>query len=224
MDLDQTILEKTTLVEKAYHEMVAYNRQVVEKWLEKLGMPDAKIMNLADSYAQIGVEIDGTKRAFELYIRDVYGTSERELGINFPCFGTFKCDDQASIAFCQALGFFAHNMKDVEKDLAKCAEAKKLHDDYWTLRNELWHLNEKKHMIEREAEEAARQAKLDLIASKIIPGAKIRIGWTWDKKPLYDEIDRVSEKCFWRKHGYGCRERIKDAVSKIFSDVWAFAN
>lgn len=219
ISLDRALEEKSATERVAYSKITAYNKSVIEKWLERSGVNGAGIMHVADSYVQVGAKLDGKERAFELYFKD-YGTAERKLGINFPCFGTFMSDDKASVAFCKLLSWFASNMESIEADLVSSEQARELYAAYKAARDELMDLRYRRDCQERDAREAARRAEIERIASKLVPGAKLRVGWSWDKQPAYDEIARVTSKCIFRRHGYGCRERKEDVINSILTGKW----
>jgi len=220
--LDHAIKEKSAVERDAYSKIIAYNKSAIEEWLKRSDVDVARVMHVADSYVQVGAKLDGKERAFELYFKD-YGTAERKLGINFPCFGTFMSDDKVSVAFCKLLGFFASNMESIEADLVSSEQARELYAAYTTARDELMDLRHRRDCQERDAREAARRAEIERIAAKLVPGAKLRVGWSWDKQPAYDEIARVTPKCIFRQHGYGCRERKEDVINSILTGKWDIA-
>ena len=219
IDLDLAIEEKSAAEHDAYSKITAYNKSAIEKWLKRSGVDGAGVMHVADSYVQVGAKVDGKERAFELYLHE-HEAKKRKLGINFPCFGTFMSDDKASVAFCKLLGFFASNMESIETDLVLSEQARELYAAYRAAHDELMDLRYRRDCLERDAREAARRAEIERIASKLVPGTKLRVGWSWDRQPAYDEIARVTPKSIFRRHGYGCRERKEDVINSILTGKW----
>lgn len=222
--LDKEIEEKRVIYQEAWDKFITYTRQVAEKWVSKavssVHIANAKVGHVSDSNIALGIDDNNNVRSFDLYFYEDLGTEDRRLKLNFPCFGSFEKDDVVAVDFCKLLGFIASHMEEIEHDLIKSTTAAELHKAYETAHSECYDLEDQKRKILEEEKLAAKQADIDRIREALVPGAKLRVGWSWDKKPAYDEIDRVSAKCIWRKHGYGCRELKDIVISNIRSGLW----
>ena len=222
--LDKEIEEKRAINKEAWDKLITYMRQVAEKWVSRavssVHIANAKVGHVSDSNIALGIDDSSKSRSFDLYFYEDWGTEVRRLKLNFPCFGSFEKDDAVSVDFCKLLGFIAGHMEEIEHDLVKSTTAAELRKAYETAHSELYGLEDQKRKILEEEKLAAKQADIDRIREALVPGAKLRVGWSWDKKPAYDEIDRVSAKCIWRKHNYGCRELKDVVIDNIHKGLW----
>ena len=59
-----------------------------------------------------------------------------------------------------------------------------------------------------------------MIESQLIVGAKLRIGTTWENEPIYDVIEKTTNKLIYLKNDYGSSTKKAKAIDNLLFDMY----
>lgn len=191
---------------------------LVEAGVDKI----AKLNYHEGCSAEIEVEIPGKTygHSMNLYFFDSWHDEislKREVKLNIGTFGSFGASMKPEVNFYIVAGAIAKNLSKLQEkfDAIDFESYRIARQNYNRARNEL-----EKH--DRDQKMAERLQREHGIEAKLVPGTKIRVGSTWKNEPIYDVIDRVTNKLIFLKNDYGRRTKKTEAISMILNNKWEF--
>ena len=192
---------------------------LVEAGVDKI----AKLNYDNGNSAEIEVEIPGKTygHSMNLYFFDDWhdedSTKKREVKLNVGTFGSFSAAMEPEVNFYIVAGAIAKNLSKLQEkfDAIDFESYRIARQNYNRARNEL-----EKH--DRDQKMAERLQREHDIEAKLVPGTKLRVGSTWKNEPIYDVIDRTTNKLIFLKNDYGRRTKKTEAISMILNNQWEF--
>ena len=196
------------------------NETLVEAGVDKI----AKLEYDYGDSAKVEVMIPGKTYGYSMtlyfYDRqyDESSLKRRIVQLNVGTFGSFSSTMTPEVNFYIVAGALAKHLSSLQKkfdaiDFKPYCNARR---NYSKAQYELEKFDGDQKMLERLENERA-------IESKLVVGAKLRIGTTWNNEPIYDEIVRVTSKLIFLKNGYGNQTKKAKVVANILSKKWEFA-
>ena len=194
------------------------NETLVEAGIDKI----AKLKyNYGDS-AEIEVERPGKSygHTMTLYFHERWGEEDakRKVELNVGTFGSFSAEDEPEVNFYIVAGALAKSLSKLQEkfdaiDFKPFTTARR---NYSKAKYELEKFDNDKQMEER----LNREHEVEV---KLVVGAKLRIGTTWKNEPIYDVIERTTNKLIFLKNDYGRQTKKTEAISNILNKKWEFA-
>ena len=199
-------------------------KEKLQETLVEAGVDKIAKLNYHEGYgAEIEVEIpDKTYgHSMNLYFGSCYdetSTNKMEVKLNVGTFGSFRADMKPEINFYIVAGALAKNLSKLQEkfDAIDFESYKIARNNYNRAKNELEKYDRDQKMAERIQREHDIEAKL-------VPGTKLRIGTTWKNEPIYDVIERATNKLIFLKNNYGRQTKKTEAISMILNNQWEFA-
>lgn len=179
-----------------------------------------KVSSINDSCAVIEVERPGRNygHTFSLYFHQTFDGSPRKIELNVGTFGSFSCDDQPEANFYIAAGAFAASLRDIQEkfNAIDFTTYEQAHHKSWKAHDELQSFD---NALRKAEEDKIKQA----IESRLVPGAKIKMGVNWDKTDRIDEVIKTTHKRIYFKwcFDYKTREEVIQAFIRQ-RDPWTF--
>ena len=199
-------------------------KEKLQETLVEAGVDKIAKINYHEGFsAEIEVEIPGKTygHTMDLYFFDGWhdedSTKKREVKLNVGTFGSFSAAMEPEVNFYIVAGAIAKNLSKLQEkfDAIDFESYKIARQNYNRARNEL-----EKH--DRDQKMAERLKREHDIEAKLVPGTKIRVGSTWKNEPIYDVIDRTTNKLIFLKNDYGRRTKKNEAISMILNNQWEF--
>ena len=143
---------------------------------------------------------------------------KRKVEMNTCAFGSFNSNDQSAIDYYVVAGALASSLKTLQKKFDALDESayKTAYNAYTKARYEL-------EQFEKDIKDREYQEQVKAIESKLVAGAKLRIGYNWKKEPIYDTIANVTSKNIVLEKDCGRRTKKEHAVNNIILKKWEFA-
>ena len=205
-----------------YEALTKKMKDVLDTMIKSAGLDTfTKIRHITDSCAEIEIDRPGKDwgHTFSLYYHQPWGDEKRKVELNGGTFGSFTADDQPEVNFYVAAGTFASALKEIQD----CFEDIDF-ETYYDARNASYRADDEVKKFDAEVKRAADEKLKIEIATKLVPGAKIKVGLDWYGKDKIDEIMKVTPKRIYFKHYANCIG--KDEVISNFmrsSKAWTFA-
>lgn len=226
--MDRTTLEAAVNAlavpyHKAAEELYATIKAKLNETLVEAGID--KITKLRYDYgdsAEIEVWRPGKTygHTMTLYFHERLGEEDakRKVELNVGTFGSFSAKDEPEVNFYIVAGALAKSLSKLQEkfdaiDFKPYNDARR---NYYRAKYELEKFDNDQQMEERLKREHEVEAKL-------VVGAKLRIGKTWKNEPIFDVIERVTNKLIFLKNDYGRQTKKTDAISNILNKTWEFA-
>lgn len=227
--LNAEIEKQSAAANAAYSALMSHIDNTLTKWVNKSGIEGAFYRQGSHSHAEIGVKTTDENgkthwHDFDLYFDEEWPEHTYSLKVNFGCFGSFAKEDVLCVRYCALLGFFTANLAEIENELLFTPEAKALFKANNEISRALWKLADQKRAYEADIKRAEDEARRKAIEAKLVVGAELRVGFTWDKKPVYDEIERVTNKLIFLKKNYGSSTKKEKAIQMISDKRWEFVD
>ena len=191
---------------------------LVEAGVDKI----AKLNYHEGCSAEIEVEIPGKTygHPMNLYFFDSWHdeiSPKREVKLNVGTFGSFGASMKPEVNFYIVAGAIAKNLSKLQEkfDAIDFESYRIARNNYSRAKNEL-------EKYDRDQKMAERLQREHDIEAKLVPGTKLRVGTTWKNEPIYDVIDRVTNKLIFLKNDYGRRTKKNEAISMILNNQWEF--
>ena len=174
--------------------------------------------------AEIEVEIPGKTygHLINLYFFDAWydenSTKKREVKLNVGTFGSFSATMEPEVNFYIVAGALAKNLSKLQEKFDAI--------DFESYRIARWNYNKAKNELEKydhDQKMAERLQREHDIEVKLVAGTKLRIGTTWKNEPIYDVIERATNKLIFLKNDYGRQTKKTEAISMILNNKWEFA-
>ena len=174
--------------------------------------------------AEIEVEIPGKTygHLINLYFFDAWydedSTKKRKVKLNVGTFGSFSATMEPEVNFYIVAGALAKNLSKLQEkfDAIDFESYRIARRNYNKAKNEL----EKYDHDQKMAERLQREHDIEV---KLVAGTKLRIGTTWKNEPIYDVIERATNKLIFLKNDYGRQTKKTEAISMILNNKWEFA-
>ena len=198
----------------------------LDSFLAEAGVSKIAKLRYRDGYsAEVEVEIPGKTygHTMSIHFHENYWDDEdtkktRKVELNVGTFGSFSAEDKPEVNFYIVAGAIAQNLSKLQE---------KLDAVDFTPYKEAWRAyNHAKYELERldhEVRDAEHAKLLKDIEAKLVPGAKLRVGYNWKKEPIYDTIAHVTSKNIVLEKDYGRRTKKENAVNNIILKRWEFA-
>lgn len=223
--MDRTILEAACkTLDKVYDDesqkLIAKLKQILEDALAPANLGKAVSVKITcPDYATIVVDRPGKNYGHDINIyfhRDLK-TKKIEAQPNVGTFGSFGSNDKPEMNYYIAAGVLAAALPEIQKkiDAIDYAPFNKAQHDSWNAASELRKFDEEVRM----AEHNKRVAEIE---SKLVVGTKIRVGYDWNKNPIYDEIARTTNKLIFLKEDYGSSTKKAHAITNLINKTWEF--
>ena len=191
---------------------------LVEAGVDKI----AKLIYHEGCSAEIEVEIPGKTygHSMNLYFFDSWHdeiSSKREVKLNVGTFGSFSASMKPEVNFYIVAGAIAKNLSKLQEkfDTIDFEPYRIARNNYSRAKNEL-------EKYDRDQEKAERLQSEHDIEAKLVPGTKLRVGTTWKNEPIYDVIERATNKLIFLKNNYGRQTKKIEAISMILNNQWEF--
>lgn len=185
-----------------------------------------KIAKLKYEYgdsAEIEIEIPGKSygHTMTLYFNRWYDEAsarKRVVMLNVGTFGSFNAAMEPEVNFYIVAGALAKNLSKLQEkfDAIDFEPYNTARRNYSKAQIELKKYDCDQKMAERLQHEHNIEVKL-------VPGAKLRVGTTWNNEPIYDVIDRTTSKLIFLKNDYGRQTKKVHAIENIMRKKWEFA-
>ena len=228
--MDRTTLEAAVNAlavpyHKAAEELYATVKAKLNETLVEAGIDNiAKLKYNGGDSAEIEVERPGKSygHTMNLYFyerwNDTGSTKKREVMLNVGTFGSFNAAMEPEVNFYIVAGAVAKSLSKLQEkfDAIDFEPYNTAHRNYNRAIHELEKFDNDQQMEERLNREHEVEAKL-------VVGAKLRIGKTWKNEPVFDVIERVTNKLIFLKNGYGRQTKKTEAISNLLNKKWEFA-
>ena len=207
-------IETTKLVNKLTHilDNVIVSANLYKVASVKMTCPDCASIDIARPGKSYGHD-------FNIYFRQDRETRKIVVQLNAGTFGSFNCNDTPEINYYIAIGAFAAALPEIQKKVDALDYA-----PYTKARREALDASNELRKFDESIKQAEHDKKVAKIDSKLVAGAKLRIGYGWKNEPIYDEIVKVTDKCVYRKNNFGSREKKEQVINWILSKKWELAN
>lgn len=138
--------------------------------------------------------------------------------MNVGTFGSFSADMEPEVNFYIVAAALAKNLSKLQEkfDAIDFESYRIARQNYNKAKNEL----EKYDRDQKMAERLQREHDIEV---KLVAGTKLRIGTTWKNEPIYDVIERATNKLIFLKNNYGHQTKKNEAISMILNNKWEFA-
>lgn len=198
-------------------------KEKIQETLVEAGVDKIAKLNYHEGFsAEIEVEIPGKTygHSMNLYFdnwRDEISTNKREVKLNVGTFGSFSAAMEPEVDFYIVAGAIAKSLLKLQEkfDAIDFESYRIARRNYNRARNEL-----EKH--DRDQKMAERLQLEHYIEAKLVPGTKLRVGSTWKNEPIYDVIERATNKLIFLKNDYSRRTKKTEAISMILNNQWEF--
>ena len=199
-------------------------KEKLQETLVEAGVDKIAKLNYDDGdSAEIEIEIPGKKfgHTMNLYFFDRwYETSDnkRKVELNVGTFGSFGATMEPEVNFYIVAGALAKNLSKLQEKFDAI--------DFESYRIARRNYNRAKSALEkydRDQKMAERLQREHDIEAKLVPGTKLRVGTTWKNEPIYDVIERATNKLIFLKNDYGRQTKKTEAISMILNNKWEFA-
>ena len=225
----KTLVAAVNALETPYHneaeKLYATIKMTLDDVLIEVGIN--KIAKVNYSYgdsAEIEVERPGKSygHTITIYFFEHYWdnmvSNKRKVELNVGTFGSFDATMQAEVNFYIVAGALAKNLSNLQEkfnaiDFVPYVVARRA---YNKAKREL-------ENYDNEVKAAEKQKKENEIAAKFVVGAKLRVGKNYDGKPIYDNIEKVTNKRIYLKHDFGTSTNKAKAIELIMNGKWEFA-
>ena len=222
--LVENLEAKKALYDEAKNAITSTIKTIIEDALKEAGVASFTKVNVRrDEAAQVIVNRTNNSYGYDMdiyfYRNDYNDLAKRKVQLNVGTLGSTSCDDTAKINFCVVAGELAKRLGDLQSKFDKI-DFKPFHDAenaYYKAKSEL-------DAFDNEVRNKKYEEQKNAVLSKLVVGAKIRVGYDWKNEPIYDEIVKVTDKCVYRKNNFGSREKKEQVISKILSKKWELAN
>ena len=179
-----------------------------------------KVRSINDSCAEIEVERPGRSygHTFSLYFHSNFDKSPRKVELNVGTFGSFSCDDQPEANFYIAAGAFAASLRDIQEKFNAIDFTA-----YEQAQHKSWKAHDELQRFDASLKKAEEDKIKQAIDSRLVPGAKIKMGVYWDKTDKVDEVIKITPKRIYFKRFYNYMSR--DEAMQAFTrqrDPWTF--
>ena len=205
-----------------YQALTEKIKDVLSLFIKNAGLSAfTKARRVDDSCMEIEIERPGKDwgHTFSLYYHKPWSNEKRKLELNVGTFGSFSSEDTPEINFYIAAGKFASCLEEIQS----CFENIDF-EKYYAACDASYQADNELRKFDDEVKQTADEKLKIEIATKLVPGAKIKIGVDWHGKDKIDEIVKVTPKRIYFKHYANCIG--KDEVISNFmrsSKAWAFA-
>lgn len=179
-----------------------------------------KVRYVHNDNAEIEVERPGRDygHTFSLYFHSNFDGSPRKAELNIGTFGSFSCDDQPEANFYIAAGAFAASLKDIQEKFNAVDFA-----PYEQAQHKSWKAHDELQSFDNALRKAEEDKIKHAIESRLVPGAKIKMGVYWDKTDKVDEVIKTTPKRIYFKRFYNYMSRDKAMQAFIrHRDPWTF--
>ena len=199
-------------------------KEKLQETLVEAGVDKIAKLNYDDGdSAEIEIEIPGKKfgHTMNLYFFDRwYETSDnkRKVELNVGTFGSFGATMEPEVNFYIVAGALAKNLSKLQEKFDAID-----FDSYKIARNNYNRAKSELEKYDRDQKMAERIQREHDIEVKFVPGTKLRIGTTWKNEPIYDVIERATNKLIFLKNDYGRQTKKTEAISMILNNKWEFA-
>lgn len=199
-------------------------KETLQNTLVEAGVDKIAKLNYHEGFSsEIEVEIPGKTYGHSMnlyFLNDWYSedsTKKMEVKLNVGTFGSFSADMKPEVNFYIVAGALAKNLSKLQEkfDAIDFESYRIAHNNYNRARNALEKYDRDQKMAERIQHEHDIEAKL-------VPGTKLRIGTIWKNKPIYDVIERATNKLIFLKNNYGRQTKKNEAISNIINKKWEF--
>ena len=198
-------------------------KEKLQETLVEAGVDKIAKLNYDDGdSAEIKVEIPGKTygHSMNLYFFDAWydeDTKKREVKLDVGTFGSFSATMEPEVNFYIVAGALAKNLSKLQEKFDAI--------DFESYRIALRNYNKAKNELKKydlDQKMAERIQREHDIEAKLVPGTKLRVGSTWKNEPIYDVIDRTTNKLIFLKNDYGRRTKKNEAISMILNNQWEF--
>lgn len=205
----------------AYAALTSKIKDVLENVLHSAKLDSiAKVRRVTDACAEIEVECPGHQwgHDFTLYFHDRYDGAPRKVEMNVGTFGSFSASDRPEVNFYVVAGKFASCLEEIQ-DCFNNIDFKEYHDA-WHASYDADNALRKFDADAKKAEDDKRKAEIE---SKLIEGAKIKVGFDcWNNTDIVDTIINVARKnIYFRKAKPMSKEDVIRNFFKVNSP-WVF--
>lgn len=199
-------------------------KENLQETLVEAGVDKIAKLNYHEGYgAEIEVEIPGKTygHTMNLYFFDGWhdedSANKRKVELNVGTFGSFSAAMEPEVNFYIVAGAIAKNLSKLQEkfDAIDFESYRIARRNYNKAKSEL-----EKH--DRDQKMAERLQREHDIEAKLVPGTKLRVGSTWKNEPIYDVIERASNKLIFLKNDYSRRTKKTEAISMILNNQWEF--
>ena len=198
-------------------------KEKLQETLVEAGVDKIAKLNYHEGYsAEIEIEIPGKTygHSMNLYFFDSWHdeiSPKREVKLNVGTFGSFGASMKPEVNFYIVAGAIAKNLSKLQEkfDAIDFESYRIARQNYNRARNEL-----EKH--DRDQKKAERLQLEHDIEAKLVPGTKLRVGTTWKNEPIYDVIERATNKRIFLKNDYGRKTKKTEAIDMILNNQWEF--
>lgn len=226
-------MDRETLVanlEAATAPVKAERQQVKEKVAKALlaWMDEANVSNLAilgvinHSIEHVSIAVPSEKRSYgieiDVYFYEGYPNKKRTVTMNACTFGSFNATMKPEINYYVVVGALASKLQFIQDKIDAI--------DFDTLRNlehTMYHAQHELEAFDRAIKDAEEKKHRDMIESQLIVGAKLMIGTSWKNEPIYDVIEKTTNKLIYLKNNYGSSTKKAKAIDKIINKQWEIA-
>lgn len=157
---------------------------------------------------------------FTVYFRKKWGSKDkhRDVQLNVGTFGSFGANDKQARDFYTAAGLFANRLPKLEEAINMASWA-----EFDEANREAYDIQAKYDAAQAAERQAEIQQKKDAILSKLIVGAKLRVGKKRNGDLIFDKIIKVTPKLIFLEHDFGSQTKKEHAVENLLRKKWEFA-
>ena len=214
-------LEAATAPAKAEHRRVKEEvAKALLAWIDEANVRNITTLGtINDSIEHVAISVPSEKRAYGIelgvYFYEDYPNKKRTVMLNACTVGSFSAIMKPEINYYVVVGALASKLQFIQDKIDAI--------DFDTLRNlehTMYHAQHELEAFDRAIKDAEEKKRRDLIESQLIVGAKLRIGTRWNNEPIYDVIEKTTNKLIYLKNDYGSSTKKVKAIDNIISKKW----
>ena len=192
-------------------------------WMDEANVRNLAILGVINhSIEHVSIAVPSEKRSYgiEIGVHFYKGhpNKKRTVMMNACTFGLFSATMKPEINYYVVVGALASKLQFIQDKIDAI--------DFDTLRNLEHTMYHAKHALvafDIAIKDAEEKRHRDMIESQLIVGAKLRIGTTWKNEPIYDVIEKTTNKLIYLKNDYGSSTKKAKAIDNIINKKWEIA-
>lgn len=228
--MEREILVKNLEAKKAPYDeaknaITSTIKTIIEDALKEAGVASFTKVNVRrDEVAQVIVNRTNNSYGYDMdiyfYRNDYNDLAKRKVQLNAGTLGSTSCDDTDKINFCVVAGELAKRLGDIQSKFDKI-DFKPFYDAenaYYKARFEL-------DAFDKDVRNKKYEEQKNAVLSKLVVGAKIeKQPHPYDKTPVYDTVERVTNKLVFLKSHYGSSIKKEKFVEAFLGHNWKFVD
>lgn len=223
--LVENLEAKKALYDEAKNAITNIIKTIIEDVLKEAGVASFTKVNVRrDEAAQVIVNRANNSYGYDMdiyfYRNDYNDLTKRKVHLNVGTLGSTGCDDTDKINYCVVAGELAKRLGDLQSKFDKI-DFKPFYDAehaYYKAKSEL-------EAFDQDVRNKKYEEQKNAVLSKLVVGAKIeKQPHPYDKTPVYDTVERVTNKLVFLKSHYGSSVKKEKFVEAFLGHNWKFVD